>query len=720
VQAVENTTPQPASSAPAFGNFYTVTHGESWPPLPGDAMGLDLWDLGSGCYLLDDRNFDYNASRAEFGFGGPFPTNGGSAGNGGSGPGFTPQVYTTNDLWLEITNLVGSNATLLIHPPAGVTAGVYDVLTATNLTQPIQWQWWLRTDPGQTNLPISIGTNAGTFYALGKPNDFVANDSLGTNFWLAFPDMYSNGISSHTLYITSPFGASGTVTIQGESNGPTLVATGMDDDPDVNGTYILTNVTIYTTNYGGNGLLLHNGLITNAYVNGSMAIFFDENAFDGMGWALANTVTSNVLYAGPYGDYNLNNVFWAGVNDANSIIGPVTTCAAFPLVQAFTVMASNAATVPIPNDVTIINNDVVGTGYAINVAASAPVSVYAVFYYAESSAAFTAYPTTFLGTNYCVLSRPAPIVGEAEGNSELAITATADGTVVSITPSETADISAHAGPYSTNLDAGQTYQVMSADATGDVTGTWISATKPIAVFAGATVANVPDLSTRAGNPLIQEQIPVEDWGTNVLALSFAGRNNGDTYRILGITTNTVVFVTGTVINITSEPDRGPWAVVTTNETFTTNIDAGKSFDIQVDGPVQFQADKPIQVAQFANGTYADALPNGEGDPCEILLVPTDRYLETNIVVSLPNDGIAGDFDKNYLTIIVPQSATNSTTLDSAPVTGFVPIGASGYYGSSITLTSIGKHIVRSSQPACVQAYGWGFNDAYGYSGGFVK
>ncbi len=40
------------------------------------------------------------------------------------------------------------------------------------------------------------------FYALGKPNDFVANDSLGKNFWLAFPTMANNGLAVLSLYIS--------------------------------------------------------------------------------------------------------------------------------------------------------------------------------------------------------------------------------------------------------------------------------------------------------------------------------------------------------------------------------------------------------------------------------------------------------------------------------------------------------------------------------------
>jgi hypothetical protein len=148
VQELETTTPQPASSAPLFGNFYTITHGESWPPLPADTMGLDFWDLGGGVFLLDDRHFSYNASWAESSSWEPFPTNGGSGGGGGFGPDFKPQVYTTNDLWLHIlgatNDVTGLVANLTIHPPWNDTNLTHDLLYTSDLNQPINWRFLMR------------------------------------------------------------------------------------------------------------------------------------------------------------------------------------------------------------------------------------------------------------------------------------------------------------------------------------------------------------------------------------------------------------------------------------------------------------------------------------------------------------------------------------------------------------------------------------------------
>jgi IgGFc binding protein len=97
-------------------------------------------------------------------------------------------------------------------------------------------------------------------------------------------------------------------------------------------------------------------------------------------------------------------------------------------------------------------------------------------------------------------------------------------------------------------------------------------------------------------------------------------------------------------------------VAKTNETVVTNLIAGQFCDIIVDGPVQFQANQPIQVAQFANGTYSDhGNTPYEGDPCEILLPPVGHWLVTNIVITLTNDlpnQVIGDFNENHLNLIV--------------------------------------------------------------------
>jgi len=153
----------------------------------------------------------------------------------------------------------------------------------------------------------------------------------------------------------------------------------------------------------------------------------------------------------------------------------------------------------------------------------------------------------------------------------------------------------------------------------------------------------------------------------------------------------------------------------THSTFSTNLTAGGFCDTNLNGPVQFQGSQPIQVAHFANGHDFDSFSGIlYGDPCEVLLLPTGHYLTTNIVVTLPNDNFIGDFNTNYVSLIVAQA-------NGAPVasTNFIAIGSSGYYGAQIPVSNL-VNAVSSSQPVGVEVYGFGYYDAYGYFGGIVK
>lgn len=374
------------------------------------------------------------------------------------------------------------------------------------------------------------------------------------------------------------------------------------------------------------------------------------------------------------------------------------------LSQSFSVGPGAVGTIAITNDAMFGDYDVVGTN-GIHVISSQPVSIVAVNFDYQCSASFNCLPVTFLGTNYCVMARPTLI--NADGcYSQLAIVATADNTTVSITPSATANLVGHSGFYQvTNLMQGETYQIRSSEddyTADDVTGTWVSSDKPIVVLAGASCAFVPDTNSVYANPLVQEQLPLDTWGTEALALSFAGKTGGDSYRVLAAANNTVVFTNGVVAG--------------TNQ-------AGRFLDLILDGPVEFRASQPIQVAQFAKGGSFD---DWEGDPCEILLPRTGRYLQTNIVFTLPYDYTTGDFDQNYLNIIVPESALTNTLVDGSAVApaNFIPIGTSGYYGAQIAVTNdvhgATTHTVTSSQPVGVQVYGFGLWDSYGYCGGLVR
>jgi len=107
----------------------------------------------------------------------PLPGDDGfGGGTNGYGASYAAQIFTTNDLWLQITGTSNGNSGttitsyLTIHTPWNVTNGVYDLFATTNLA-PSSWRWVMRCDPGQTNLIVTNLTTPQEFFILGLTND---------------------------------------------------------------------------------------------------------------------------------------------------------------------------------------------------------------------------------------------------------------------------------------------------------------------------------------------------------------------------------------------------------------------------------------------------------------------------------------------------------------------------------------------------------------------
>jgi hypothetical protein len=164
------------------GNYFSLAH-PMWPPLPGDVRKIPVWSLGSdsdsGFYLLDDIDYPDPPNPDD---------NGTNSGDGGFSSNFQPQVFTTNDLFLQIVGTTNTGmaltAHLVIHTPWNVTNGTYGLYFKTNLAIPYNWTWLLRNVPGQTNLVATNLPPAQGFFMLGDPtairNGFD-QQSLGPN-----------------------------------------------------------------------------------------------------------------------------------------------------------------------------------------------------------------------------------------------------------------------------------------------------------------------------------------------------------------------------------------------------------------------------------------------------------------------------------------------------------------------------------------------------------
>jgi hypothetical protein len=172
LQALELTTPQPASEAPVGGNFYTIQHGKDWPPLPGDILKLPFWPIGGDFYVLDDRNVDYAELQAEAEAAASLAAL--ASPGGGMKPMFSlisspgnNQVYLTN----FVATLTNDSITASFSIAGGTNGFAYDIYGSESLTNsPVysQWNWLGQGYTGNsytfTNQPLG-----NMFYRLALP-----------------------------------------------------------------------------------------------------------------------------------------------------------------------------------------------------------------------------------------------------------------------------------------------------------------------------------------------------------------------------------------------------------------------------------------------------------------------------------------------------------------------------------------------------------------------
>ena len=187
----------------------------------------------------------------------------------------------------------------------------------------------------------------------------------------------------------------------------------------------------------------------------------------------------------------------------------------------FTVTPGQIATIVLPQSVMVTTLDTVESK-GIHITAQNPVAVYGLNFVPAATDGFMALPTATLGTSYANLgySNSSPPVGSLDIpnalGTEFGVTATQNNTTMTIIPSAKAGTRLARQAYTVALNQGQTYQLRNntdlntySNGTGplvDLTGSIITADKPVAVFGGHDCAFVPNLSVYC-NHLVEKLPP---------------------------------------------------------------------------------------------------------------------------------------------------------------------------------------------------------------------
>ena len=281
-----------------------------------------------------------------------------------------------------------------------------------------------------------------------------------------------------------------------------------------------------------------------------------------------------------------------------------------------------------------------------------------------------------------------------------AVVAREDGTTVTLAPSATGNLIQAGGGVAANgtgvvtLNEGDVLQVMTAN-NGDVTGTIVSATKPIEVFGGHDCTNIPANIT-ACDHLEEAMFPIDTLAKEYIVVPpvQVPNNNLDKaqmVRVIASEDNTT---------LTFTPDQPVNKVLAKAGDFVQLSMTTAAFKVA--------ADKKIMVAQYMVGQSAGF---GTSDPSMLLTVPVEQYRTSYLFYAEKN------WTANFVDIIAPTGA--SVQVDMQAVNTWKPIGATGFQVAHVPLSNAGDgtHRVTSDLKVGISVYGVLNAGSYWYPGG---
>ncbi|MEC9071183.1 MAG: IgGFc-binding protein, partial [Myxococcota bacterium] len=367
-------------------------------------------------------------------------------------------------------------------------------------------------------------------------------------------------------------------------------------------------------------------------------------------------------------------------------------------------------------------------------------------------------PLTALGTEHFVMSAAqfmgsGPVSGEAiPYRGTATVVGTLPNTQIQIRPT-TKTLAGEGLPemfpgqaYSLQLQPYQVLTIKTDEDGGDLTGTEILSSGPVAVFGGHESSST---SGKCCTDHVEHQLfPTSTWGKTHIAAKSPPRNlESDYWKIVASQDDTLV---------DCSPIAGP-----------QTINRGEMIALQSDQSFVITATKPVMVSQTlassqeilakpqldpcenhtdchpgysckytdfdtlacfppsCDGPEDDSCISGHrctcfdpvhcacqaiGDPALILLPPVEQFRKSYAFLT------PDSYVEDHANVVAPVGA--AVTLDGSPIPpeSFQPIGESGFAVARVTLTD-GNHVVSSTVPVGVTIYGYDKDVSYGYAAG---
>jgi hypothetical protein len=272
------------------------------------------------------------------------------------------------------------------------------------------------------------------------------------------------------------------------------------------------------------------------------------------------------------------------------------------------------------------------------------------------------------------------------------------GESTTVTVRLSASISAGTGVMAAAAGTTQTYRLTPGDVVqlvgtgeGDLTGTTIEATNPVAVFVGHDCTNVP-ANRPACDHLEEQLLPNETWGRDYVVSAL--RDRGPMFP--------------SVVRIVSQADNNQVTFDPPTVRAAANLRAGQVLEFATTASFRVAGTRALLVAQYMLGQGpATAGASGAGDPAMVFEVPAQQF-RSSYDIYVPET-----YTSNFINVVAP--AAGQITMDGMPLRGSMEtVGPWAVYYLPIRA---GAHHLQSGTPFGIKVYGIAQYTSYMYPGG---
>jgi len=339
------------------------------------------------------------------------------------------------------------------------------------------------------------------------------------------------------------------------------------------------------------------------------------------------------------------------------------------------------------------------------------VVVYGVNTQRWSSDAFLGLPEEVLGRDHVILSYPntldpsptAAYTRASDFPSQFAVVSLYDGTRVTIEPTARLKSRPDESAFTVTLAAGEVYFGQALGKAGvDITGSRVSASRPVVVYGSHQRANIP-FDDAVGRDHLVEQLPsVERWVQEALLTPLYQIEktvpDANIARIVAAQNGTDIYI---------------------DSAFFRTLDARQMVEIPLDRAMLVTGTRPFLVAGYQHSTvdekYVSQPNDSVGDPMMMLMTGPAQFDTSYWFESLATK----DFSYHFINVVAPTERVNSLRLDGGNLNAtFTRIPKTSYSYAQIRVFP-GPHKITGRAPFGLYSYGYGVYNSYGYPGAYV-